>query len=146
MRLTKSGHACVRIDNGDRVLVIDPGTVTEPEALAGATAVLVTYEHDDHIDVGKLARRPRQQPTPAVYTHLALAAQDPGITHRRQIPFLHGLVPEGDVGGGRRARCGGAAGSTPCSVTRLRGEPSRQPDTATGGTKTGQSRHRCSSE
>jgi L-ascorbate metabolism protein UlaG (beta-lactamase superfamily) len=55
MRLTKFGHACVRLEDGDRVLVIDPGVYTEAEALAGATGVLVTHQHDDHADVDKLA-------------------------------------------------------------------------------------------
>ena len=54
MRLTKFGHACVRLQDGDRVLVIDPGVYTEAEALSGATAVLVTHQHDDHADLDQL--------------------------------------------------------------------------------------------
>jgi L-ascorbate metabolism protein UlaG (beta-lactamase superfamily) len=48
MRLTKFGHACVRIEQGGVVVVLDPGMFTDPEALDGATAVLVTHEHPDH--------------------------------------------------------------------------------------------------
>ncbi len=48
MRLTKFGHACVRIEHDDAVLVIDPGMFTDREALDGATAVLITHEHPDH--------------------------------------------------------------------------------------------------
>ncbi|MER6448172.1 MBL fold metallo-hydrolase [Streptomyces venezuelae] len=55
MRITKYTHACVRIEQGGRVLVIDPGTWSEPAALAGADAVLVTHEHTDHVDVLRLA-------------------------------------------------------------------------------------------
>lgn len=51
MRLTKFGHACVRLEN----LVIDPGTYSEAVALDGAQAVLVTHQHADHVDVEKLA-------------------------------------------------------------------------------------------
>ena len=51
MRITKYTHACVRLELDGRVLVIDPGTWSEPEALIGADAVLVTHEHADHIDV-----------------------------------------------------------------------------------------------
>ena len=54
MRLSKFGHACVRIEKDGRRLVIDPGTYTEPEALVGADAVLVTHEHADHADVDQL--------------------------------------------------------------------------------------------
>lgn len=51
MRLTKYSHACVRFDDGDRALVIDPGVFSEAStALAGASAVLITHEHPDHLD------------------------------------------------------------------------------------------------
>lgn len=55
MRITKYTHACVRLEHEGRVLVIDPGTWSEPDALRGADAVLVTHEHADHIDVLRLA-------------------------------------------------------------------------------------------
>lgn len=55
MQLTKFTHACVRLDDGDRSLVIDPGAFSEVEAaLDGAAAVLVTHEHFDHIDVERV--------------------------------------------------------------------------------------------
>src|SRR6266540_4001154 len=50
MRLVKYTHACVRLERDGAVLVIDPGTFSEREALAGASAVLVTHEHYDHLD------------------------------------------------------------------------------------------------
>lgn len=49
MRITKFGHACVRIEEGGRTLVLDPGNFTDAEALAGADAVLITHEHADHV-------------------------------------------------------------------------------------------------
>ena len=55
MRLTKFGHACVRLEKDGRRLVIDPGTYTEAAALAGADAVLVSHEHEDHADVDQIA-------------------------------------------------------------------------------------------
>lgn len=48
MRITKFGHACVRIEHEGTVVVLDPGMFTGPEALDGATAVLITHEHADH--------------------------------------------------------------------------------------------------
>jgi L-ascorbate metabolism protein UlaG (beta-lactamase superfamily) len=51
MRFTKLGHSCVRLEKDGAVLVIDPGTFTDAAAaLAGASAVLVTHEHPDHLD------------------------------------------------------------------------------------------------
>ncbi|MEV6812752.1 MBL fold metallo-hydrolase [Micromonospora sp. NPDC051296] len=55
MRITKYTHSCVRLEHDGAVLVIDPGTWSEPRALAGADAVLVSHEHADHIDVLRLA-------------------------------------------------------------------------------------------
>ena len=48
MRITKFGHACVRIEHDGTTIVIDPGVFTEPEAVDGADAVLITHEHSDH--------------------------------------------------------------------------------------------------
>ncbi len=77
MRLTKYGHACVRLDDGDRALVIDPGVYSEAEALTGAAAVLVTHEHADHVDVAALVAARAADPALTVYTHPALAASLP---------------------------------------------------------------------
>jgi L-ascorbate metabolism protein UlaG (beta-lactamase superfamily) len=74
MRLTKYGHACVRLEKDGRVLVIDPGTFSEAESLDGANAVIVSHEHDDHIDVDKLQAAWSVNPALTVHTHPALAA------------------------------------------------------------------------
>lgn len=55
MQLTKFTHSCVRFDDGDRSLVVDPGVFSEvDEALDGVDAVLITHEHPDHVDVERL--------------------------------------------------------------------------------------------
>jgi L-ascorbate metabolism protein UlaG (beta-lactamase superfamily) len=56
MRITKFGHACVRVETGDHTIVLDPGSFTEPEAVDGATAVLITHEHADHYSAENLRR------------------------------------------------------------------------------------------
>ena len=56
MRLTKFGHACIRIELDDEVIVIDPGVFTEPEAVADATQILITHEHPDHWTLDHLNR------------------------------------------------------------------------------------------
>jgi L-ascorbate metabolism protein UlaG (beta-lactamase superfamily) len=50
MLLTKFGHSCVRLEKEDARLVIDPGIWAGPDVLAGASAVLITHEHVDHLD------------------------------------------------------------------------------------------------
>jgi L-ascorbate metabolism protein UlaG (beta-lactamase superfamily) len=72
MRITKFGHACVRIEHDGHVVVIDPGGFTERGAVDGATAVLVTHEHFDHLSIDNLdaAGAP-------IFTIAAVAAQLP---------------------------------------------------------------------
>jgi len=48
MRITKFGHACVRIEHDGATVVLDPGVFTDIEAIDGADAVLITHEHPDH--------------------------------------------------------------------------------------------------
>jgi L-ascorbate metabolism protein UlaG (beta-lactamase superfamily) len=48
MRITKFGHACVRVEHDGVAVVVDPGVFTDVAALDGADAVLVTHEHADH--------------------------------------------------------------------------------------------------
>jgi len=56
IRLTRWGHACIRLDRGDDRLVIDPGVFSDlPAALDGVAAVLVTHEHPDHVATEPLA-------------------------------------------------------------------------------------------
>src|SRR5690349_16791081 len=70
MRITKFGHACVRLEHGDAVVVLDPGGFTEPEAVDGATAVLITHEHADHYSPENLRRTDAP-----IFTIEAVAAQ-----------------------------------------------------------------------
>ncbi|MHA3702095.1 MBL fold metallo-hydrolase [Jatrophihabitans sp. YIM 134969] len=53
--LTKWTHSCVTFEKDGGKLVIDPGAFSETDAaLAGASAVLVTHEHADHLQADAL--------------------------------------------------------------------------------------------
>ena len=81
MRITKFGHACVRIEHDGAVVVIDPGVFTDPGAADGATAVLVTHEHADHWTADHL----RSTDAPIWTTHAVadvLAAEAPDLAER----------------------------------------------------------------
>jgi L-ascorbate metabolism protein UlaG (beta-lactamase superfamily) len=55
VQLTKYTHSCVRLDDGYRSLAIDPGVFSEVQAaLDGVSAVLITHEHVDHLQVEEL--------------------------------------------------------------------------------------------
>jgi len=75
MQLTKFTHACVRFDDGDRSLVLDPGVFSEVEtALDGAGGVLITHEHADHIDEDKLRAAAGRDPRLRVWAPAGVAA------------------------------------------------------------------------
>lgn len=60
----------MRIEAAGTTVVLDPGGWSEREAVDGATAVLVTHEHADHLDVDNLRATDAQ-----VYTIDAVARQ-----------------------------------------------------------------------
>ncbi len=86
MRIVKYTHACVRLEKGDQALVIDPGSFSEEEPLDGATAVLVTHEHVDHLDAGKLERRTDAE----IWTNASTAALLTGVDPARVHVVAHG--------------------------------------------------------
>ncbi|MFE4976594.1 MBL fold metallo-hydrolase [Kitasatospora sp. NPDC056651] len=91
MRITKFGHACVRVEHGDTTVVIDPGAFTDPGALAGADAVLITHEHMDHFEESRLRAALAADPALRVWTNAAVAARLEGAARR-----VH-AVGEGDA-------------------------------------------------
>jgi L-ascorbate metabolism protein UlaG (beta-lactamase superfamily) len=76
------GHACIRLEEGGTTVVVDPGGLTEPEALDGADAVLITHEHFDHFDEGRLRAALDASPGLRVWTNGATAAKLDGLGHR----------------------------------------------------------------
>lgn len=88
MKLTKYTHACVRLEQDGRVLVLDPGTFSETaEALDGAQAVLITHEHGDHVDVPAMVNALRGSDGLAVFAPAGIAAH-----LREEAPHAHGRI------------------------------------------------------
>jgi L-ascorbate metabolism protein UlaG (beta-lactamase superfamily) len=55
MKITHLGHACLLVDTGAARILIDPGTLSHGfEELRDLTAILVTHQHDDHVDPDRL--------------------------------------------------------------------------------------------
>lgn len=76
MLLTKFTHACVRLEQDGRVLVLDPGIFSESAAaLAGADAVLLTHEHPDHYDAAALVAALAGSPQLSIYAPAGVAQE-----------------------------------------------------------------------
>src|SRR3954452_12003839 len=84
MRITKFGHACVRVEHDGHVVVVDPGAFTEREAVEGATAVLITHQHADHLHVPHLAATDAPVWTIAAVAE-QVAEEDRAVAERVQV-------------------------------------------------------------
>ncbi|MDH6704119.1 L-ascorbate metabolism protein UlaG (beta-lactamase superfamily) [Kitasatospora sp. MAA19] len=91
MRITKFGHACVRLEHDGTTVVVDPGMFTDPAALAGADAVLITHEHMDHFEESRLRAALEADPALRVWTNSAVASRLDGVAGRVTV------VGEGDA-------------------------------------------------
>lgn len=75
MELTKFSHSCVRFDDGDRSLAVDPGVFSEAAAaLDGVGGVLITHEHADHLDSDQLTAAARRDPRLRIWAPPPVAA------------------------------------------------------------------------
>ncbi|MEU0630293.1 MBL fold metallo-hydrolase [Streptomyces sp. NPDC005989] len=85
LTLTKKTHSCIRLEKDGRTLVIDPGGLSEEDAAVGADAMLVTHEHFDHFDEGRLRAGMEANPAAEIWTLRSVAdrltAAFPGRVH-----------------------------------------------------------------
>jgi L-ascorbate metabolism protein UlaG (beta-lactamase superfamily) len=82
VQLTKHGHACVVLSDGDRRLVVDPGGFTGDDAWVGASALLVTHEHPDHFLPDRLRAALDADPALELWTNSSVAAKLEGAGPR----------------------------------------------------------------
>src|SRR4051794_13991475 len=110
MRITKFGHACVRLEHDGKVVVVDPGMFTDAEAIDGADSVVITHEHPDHYLAEHLGRTDApvftiaavadkiRADAPAVGERVTVvapgAAFDPGFP-ARSVGELHAVIHPG---------------------------------------------------
>lgn len=70
MKITKFGHSCFLVEeNGARIL-FDPGNMSVGQNdLSGLDAILITHEHQDHLDLGSLRSVLAKNPNVKVMTN-----------------------------------------------------------------------------
>lgn len=98
MEIVHFGHACLLVQTGSARLLIDPGSFsTGFESARELTAVLVTHQHHDHLDVERLPALLAANPDAELIADTASAEQlaEQGIAARAVRP-------------GERLRLGGA--------------------------------------
>jgi len=76
VRITKYGHSCLLVEQGDARLLLDPGAYSAGfEQLSGLTGILVSHQHADHVDLDRLPVLLDGNPEAVLHADEATAAQ-----------------------------------------------------------------------
>ncbi|HUJ04791.1 MAG TPA: MBL fold metallo-hydrolase [Streptosporangiaceae bacterium] len=75
MRMTKLGHSCVRLAKDGASIVLDPGIWSGEDPMAGASAVLITHEHVDHLNTAAVRAALDHDRALELWTNAPVAAQ-----------------------------------------------------------------------
>lgn len=108
MMLTKYTHACIRLEQDGRVLVLDPGIFSESEtALAGAQALLITHEHPDHYDGSAVVAALGASPDLIVHAPAGVAGDLRGLAPEAAARIIEAVPGESFAAAGFAVRCFG---------------------------------------
>lgn len=70
MKITKFGHSCMLVEEGETRILIDPGKwSTKQNDIKSIDAILITHEHPDHIDPASIKTILENSPNVKIYTN-----------------------------------------------------------------------------
>lgn len=82
MQIRKFGHACLLVEDGGARVLLDPGSFSHGwEELRDLTAVLVTHQHADHLDLDRIGGLLAVNPGVPVYADSESVAALAGRGH-----------------------------------------------------------------
>lgn len=84
MKITKFGHCCLLVEEGNLKVLVDPGAWNElPEDLLNLDLLLITHEHPDHLDLDKIKHIISQNPNIQIFTNKGVGK----VLDQNQIPY-----------------------------------------------------------
>lgn len=70
MHITKFGHSCLLVEEGEARILIDPGSYSDMQnGVRDVDIVLITHEHQDHLDIGSLKAILQNSPEAEIVTN-----------------------------------------------------------------------------
>src|SRR3989344_5423836 len=93
MKITKFGHACLLIEEGELRILMDPGNFCATPDVAYIDVILITHEHDDHCFLDSIKTILEKNPRAEIITHEAVGKklQEGYMTYTRiqkDIPII----------------------------------------------------------
>ena len=73
MTIKKYAHACLLIEMKGVRIIADPGNWNELPDATGVHALLITHEHQDHMDLGQIKQIMERNPGLRIITHAGVA-------------------------------------------------------------------------
>ncbi len=73
MQITKFGHSCVLLDDGQTKILFDPGSWSKVPDIA-VDAIIITHKHGDHLDIPTLQRL-LSNSTPKIITNTEVGSE-----------------------------------------------------------------------
>lgn len=90
MKITKFGHCCLLIEEGEAKFLTDPGAFCDTPAVTALDAILITHEHPDHIHMPALAAVREANPSAEIITHSGVGK----LLDAEKIPYR--LIADGE--------------------------------------------------
>lgn len=72
MKITKFGHCCLLIEEGELRLLTDPGNYGDLPDVQGVDVILITHEHGDHAHIPYIKEILRKNPECEIITHISV--------------------------------------------------------------------------
>ncbi len=70
MKITKFGHCCLLIEEGGARILLDPGSYSDGQNdVKNINAILITHEHQDHIDLNSVKAVLKNNPDAKIITN-----------------------------------------------------------------------------